>query len=296
MSDMRITFLGTSASAPTKERGLPAVFLEYRGKGILFDVGEGTQRQFMRFGASVMRVEHVFISHYHGDHVFGLPGLLATLGLYGRDRSLHVWAPARQITYIEAFLKAIPLGVEFPVELHPVEAGTLLKTPDFTLSAYPLDHTADCFAYVFQEPPRIKARKDVVRTLGIEGPLVGELKRGHPIEWQGRIIRPEDVVYVQEGRKIVYAVDTRPVFNELAQGADILIHDSTFLTSDADLAVAKKHSTAREAAELARALNVGKLYLFHFSARIKDVTAAENEAREVFPHSFAARDGERVYI
>lgn len=296
MSEMRITFLGTSASAPTRDRGLPAVLLEFRGKGFLFDVGEGTQRQFIRYGRSVMKVEHVFLSHYHGDHVFGLPGFVSTLALYGRDRPLHVWAPARQVPYIERFLGSLPTGVDYDVVFHPVEEGMLLHAEEYSVYAYPLDHTADCYAYVFEEAAKVKADKERVRELGIEGPLVRELKAGRAVKWKGRVVRPEEVVYTVPGRKVVYAVDTRPVVHDYARGATVLIHDSTFSHSDLALAVEKKHSTAREAAELAKALGVGRLVLFHFSARVKDASLLEDEARSVFEDSVAAHDGYTLEI
>jgi len=296
MPEMRITFLGTSASAPTRDRGLPAVFLEFRGEGFLFDVGEGTQRQFMRCGRSIMKVDHVFISHYHGDHVFGLPGLLSTLALYGRDKPLHVWAPARQLPHVERFLGSLPTGIDYPVHYHGVEEGELVRTESYAVRAYRLDHTAECYAYVFEEAEKVKADKEAVRKLGIEGPLVRELKAGRPVLWNGRVVRPEDVVYRVPGRKVVYAVDTRPVVHGYARGATVLIHDSTFSHSDLCLALERKHSTAREAAELARALGVKRLVLFHFSTRVKDVSVLEREARAVFENSVAAYDGYTLEI
>ncbi len=291
MPEVRITFLGTSASVPTKDRGMPAVFLEYRGRGILFDAGEGVQRQFMRYGRSLMKVDHVFISHYHGDHVLGLPGLLSTMALYGRDRPVHVWVPARQLPYVERLLNAIPLGIDYPVLLHATEEGLLHRDDGFSILAYPLDHTAHCYAYVFRENNRVKADRSKVRELGIEGPLVRELKQGNAVQWKGKIVRPEDVVYTVPGRRVVYATDTRPVVHDYARGADVLIHDSTFLQADAELARDKKHSTTVEAARLAAELGVRQLVLTHFSARIKDIALAEAEARAVFENSIAAYDG-----
>lgn len=291
MSEMRVTFLGTSASAPTKDRGLPAVFLEFKGQGFLFDVGEGTQRQFMHYGRSVMKVDHIFISHYHGDHVFGLPGFVSTLALYGRDRPLHIWAPIRQVPYIERLLDSVPTGVDYPLLFHGVGEGLLLHTNDYSVYAYPLDHTADCYAYVFEEAPKVKADKAKVRELGIEGPLVRELKAGNPVFWKGRTILPEEIVYSVPGRKIVYAVDTRPVIHDYARNATLLIHDSTFPHENWELAIEKKHSTAREAAELAKELGAERLILFHFSARIKDASVLVEEARIVFENSVAAYDG-----
>jgi len=183
---MRITVLGTSASAPTKERGLPAVFLEYMGEGFLFDAGEGTQRQFMRFGRSFMKVTHIFISHYHGDHVFGIPGLLSTMALYGRQKPIHVWVPERQVVYVERFLRALISSLPFPVEFHPAAPGVLLSTKEYSVTAYALDHTTDCLAYVFEEAPRLKADKAKLRKYGLHGPVVGRLKAGECVEWNGQ--------------------------------------------------------------------------------------------------------------
>ena len=293
---MRITVLGTSASAPTKERGLPAVFLEYLGEGFLFDVGEGTQRQFMRFGRSFMKITHIFISHYHGDHVFGLPGLLSTMALYGRQRPIHVWVPERQVVYVERFLRALVPSLPFSVEFHPAAPGVLFSTEGYSVSAYALDHTTDCLAYVFEEAPRLKADKEKLRQYGLHGPVVGRLKAGECVDWRGKRICPEDVVYEKPGREVVYVADTRPVISNVAKGADVLIHEATFLESERQMAVEKKHSTAREAAEVAKALGAKKLILFHFSPRIDDLSLAEAEARERFPDVVAAEDGYTIEI
>ncbi|NPA76927.1 MAG: ribonuclease Z [Candidatus Diapherotrites archaeon] len=296
MSQMRITVLGTSASAPTTERGLPAVLLEYLGEGFLFDVGEGTQRQFMRFGRSFMRVTNIFISHYHGDHVFGLPGLLSTMALYGRSRPVHVWAPERQVVYVERFLRSLVPNLPFPVEFHPAAPGELFSTGDYSVRAYSLDHTVDTLAYVFEESPRIKADKEKLRKYGLHGPVVGKLKAGECVEWNGRRICPEDVVYSVPGRKIVYVADTRPVLSDLARNANVLIHEATFMHSDHDLAVEKKHSTVAEAAHVAAELNVGRLILYHFSPRIKDLSAVVEEAEKYFTPVVAAEDGYTLEI
>lgn len=183
------------------------------------------------------------------------------------------------------------MGIDYSITYHGVSEGEILRTKDYCVYAYSLDHTTDCCAYVFEEASRVKADKAKVRELGIEGPLVRELKAGNPVSWRGKVVRPEDLVYSVPGRKIVYVADTRPVVHEYARGATVLIHDSTFSHSDSALAVEKKHSTAREAAELARTLGVNQLILFHFSTRVKDISLLEREAKEVFEDSVAAHDG-----
>ncbi len=296
MSQMRITVLGTSASAPTKERGLPAIFLEFMGEGFLFDVGEGTQRNFMRFGRSFMKITHIFISHYHGDHVFGLPGLLSTMALYGRQRPIHVWVPERQVVYVERFLRALVPSLPFSVEFHPAAPGVLLSTKEYSVSAYALDHTTDCLAYVFEETPRLKANKAKLRQYGLHGPIVGRLKAGECVEWNGQKICPEDVVYEKPGRKVVYVADTRPVLSDAARNADVLIHEATFLESERQMAVEKKHSTAAEAAQVAKSLGAKRLVLFHFSPRIDDLSFVVSEARMYFDNVVAAEDGYTIEI
>ncbi len=296
MSEMRVTFLGTSASVPTKERALPGVLLEFKGLSLLFDAGEGVQRQFMLFGRSFMRVSHIFISHIHGDHIFGLPGLLSTMSLYGRTRELHVWAPAASVSTLKAYLSSVPLGLGFPVVFHPAEQGRLHDFGDFEVLAYPLEHGVPTLAYVVREKPIVRARKSVVRSLGIEGPLVARLKRGELVTVNGRIIRPEDVVYAVPGRKLVYATDTRPVYSELARDADLLIHEATYLDADRELAIERMHSTALEAAELAARLSVRRLILTHFSPRIDELDLVVQEASRAFSPVQAARDGMTVEI
>jgi len=296
LSQMRLTVLGTSASAPTKERGLPAVFLEYLGEGFLFDVGEGTQRQFIRFGRSFMKVTNIFISHYHGDHVFGLPGLLSTMALYGRQKPLRVWVPERQLVYVERFLRALVPSLPFPVDFRPASPGTLLSTRDYSVQAYALEHTTDCLAYVFEEAPRLKADKAKLRQYGLHGPVVGRLKAGECVEWKGMRICPEDVVYTKPGRKFVYVADTRPVLSDVARGADVMVHEATFLESEREMALEKKHSTALEAARVAHDLEVKLLILFHFSPRIDDISLAVSEAKKHFENVVAAEDGYTMEI
>ena len=298
MPRVRITFLGTSGSTPTVERNPISVLLEYQGRGYLFDVGEGTQRQFMRFRRSLVKVEHIFLSHFHGDHVFGLPGALHTMALLGRRTPLHIWAPDRQIHRVEALVRAIPFRFPFDVFFHGVSPGEeVVSARDFRVYTYALDHSVQTLAYVWEEHPRKRADKEKLKALGLyNNPLVRRLKEGEAVEWKGKIIRPEDVVYVVPGIKIVYAVDTRPVEADEARGADLLIHDGTFGPGEEDLAEEKKHSTVVEAAELAKRLNVKQLALVHISGRHRDVSPLLEAARAVFPNTIIPSDGDVLEI
>lgn len=298
MPRVRITFLGTAGSVPTVERNPISVLLEYQRQGFLFDVGEGTQRQFMRFRRSMLKVQHIFISHIHGDHVFGLPGLLHTMALLDRRTPLHVWAPEDQVQRLEEFVRAVPARFPYDVFFHGVPPEkTILEGDKYWVRAYALDHTIPTLAYVWEEKPRKKADKEKLKELGLyNNPLVRKLKAGEAVEWKGRIIRPEDVVYEVPGIKIVYAVDTRPVPEESIRGADLLIHDGTFGPREQDLAVKKKHSTVVEAAELARTLDVKRLALVHISGRYRDAQDLLETARVVFPNTIIPSDGDVLEI
>ncbi len=298
MPRVRITFLGTAGSAPTVERNPISVLLEYQGRDFLFDVGEGTQRQFMKFKRSMLKVQHVFISHIHGDHVFGLPGILHTMALLDRSTPLHVWVPEDQVHRLEEFVRAIPTRFPYDVFFHGVSPGqVIIEEAQYHVHTYALDHTIPTLAYVWEEKPRKKADKKKLKALGLyNNPLVRKLKEGVAVQWRGKIIQPEDVVYEVPGIKVVYAVDTRPVLNERARAADLLIHDGTFGPAEQELAVDKKHSTVVEAAELAKALGVKHLALVHISARYKETTTLLEEARRIFPHTIIPSDGDVVEI
>ncbi len=218
------------------------------------------------------------------------------MGLYGRIRALTVWAPSRHAVYVEQFLRDTVQDLPFSVEIRGVDPGIVLETDRYRISAYALQHTTDCVAYVFSEPDRLKADKQKLSELGVSGPAVGRLKSGECITWNGRRICPDDVLYTVPGRKVAYVADTRPVHSDLLDGADVLVHESTFLDSDRDLAIEKGHSTAVEAATVARDHSVKQLVLFHFSPRIKDLSAVEEEARHIFVNSTAAWDGYTLEI
>lgn len=280
---------------------MSAIAVQRDGVFLMFDCGEGTQRQMMRYGTG-FALEHVFVSHLHADHFLGLIGLLRTLALQGRTEPIHLYGPEGGAATLEG---AVALGgnrMSYPVELHELAPGACVEWDEFRVEALPVRHGVPALGYALREHPRA-GRFDVAaaRAMGIpEGPLFGRLHRGEAIELEGRRIEPSQVVGAQRpGRLLVFTGDTRPCDEivEHARGADVLIHDCTFGDEGAERARETFHSTAREAAEVAARAGVKHLYLTHVSARYSANTAPlEREAREVFPATDVAFDGLTIEI
>jgi ribonuclease Z len=298
---IRVTFLGTAASRPTVGRNVSAVMIHRGGDSLLFDCGEGTQRQMMRYGSG-FAVHDIFFTHMHADHFLGVIGLLRTMGLQDRHEPIRLWAPAGSAKILHA---AVNLGVErvsFPVEVRELEPGQRVERHEYDIVAYRAQHGPYSLGYGLIETERL-GRFDPgrARELGVpEGPLFGRLHRGETIEVAGRTISPSDVVGPSRpGRSVVYTGDTRPCREtiEIARGADLLIHDATFTHDEAVRARETNHSTAREAAELAADAGVLRLALTHISARYADdVRPLEREARAVFPATVVASDGLTIEV
>jgi ribonuclease Z len=298
---IRVTFLGTSASRPTVARNVSSVAIHREGELLLFDCGEGTQRQMMRYGTG-FTLDDIFFTHLHADHFLGLTGLLRTLGLQGRETPIRLWSPRGGARVLE---QAVHLGVDrvgFPVEIVEVEPEMPLERGDYALIPFRTRHGADSIGWALVEHDRLgRFDPDRARELGVpEGPLFGMLHRGIPVQVDGRQITPELVVGPpRPGRRVVYTGDTRPCAGTIrhARGADLLIHDATFGADEADRARATDHATAREAAETAKKAGALRLALTHISSRYADDTRPlEREARHVFPASVVAYDGLTIEI
>lgn len=295
---LSLLFLGTSASRPTVERNVSSVALVREGETLLFDCGEGTQRQMMRHGASFALAD-IFFTHFHADHVIGVIGLLRTLALQGRTEPMRLWGP----TGAERMLRrAVTFGfdrIAFPVEINEFEPGARIPRDGYEIVAYPVSHgPARAVGYAVVEEER-KGRFDPeeARRLGVpEGPLWGQLHRGATVTLpDGTTVSPETIVGApRPGRRVVITGDTRPCDTtiEMAQGADLLVHEATFGEDEAERARETGHSTAREAAEVAKAAGVRGLVLTHFSARYsRDPSELEREAKAVFREVVIAKDG-----
>jgi ribonuclease Z len=298
---MRITFLGTAAARPTVGRNVSSLVVQREGELLMFDCGEGTQRQMMRYGTG-FALHDIFFSHLHADHFLGVIGLLRTLGLQGREEPMRLWTPAGTEEVLRA---AVGLGVDrvtFPVEIRGLEPGERLDRGAYDVVPFRTSHAGRSLGYAIAEHPRL-GRFDAARAreLGIpEGPLWGKLHHGETVEVEGRSIPAAEVVGPpRPGRTVVYTGDTRPISAtaEAAAGADLLIHEATFAADEADRAAATGHSTARDAALLARDAGVLRLALTHFSPRYADdPRLLEREARAVFPGAILATDGMTVEV
>lgn len=293
---MRITFLGTAAARPTVGRNVSSLAIQREGELFLFDCGEGTQRQMMRFGTG-FTLNDIFFSHLHADHFLGVIGLLRTMGLQGREEPIRLWVPAGG----EAIMRtAVGLGVErvpFEVEIIGIEAGVAVEREEYSIVAYRTQHRTVSLGYAIVEKIRLgRFNPERARELGIpEGPLWGKLHRGEPVAVGDRLVEASEVVgAARPGRTVVYTGDTRPCREtvEIARGADALIHEATFSRDEDERARQTGHSTARDAARIAKEAGVLRLYLTHLSPRYADEPRAlEREARGVFKETVTAYDG-----
>ncbi len=296
MSNLRLVTLGTGGMIPSLERCLPSTALKRDKEVILFDCGEGTQVQAMRAGIGFGGMEKIFISHLHGDHITGLPGFLMTLSQTNRQCPLYIFGPSGIKGFWRALGRTLGFKTGYEVIIQEIDGDFQTEGNGYQIKATPVDHTIFCLAYALTEDER-PGRFDKFRAekLGVPpGPLFGRLQRGEEITLpNGLVVKPSAVLGPpRRGRKVVYAVDTRPCDGvvSLAKGADVLIHEGVFgeeLRTEANL---RGHSTVGQAAEVARRAEVGRLILTHISPRYKDVKGLLAEAMAVFPPTTIARD------
>jgi ribonuclease Z len=301
---LTLRFLGTAASRPTVERNVSSVAVVREGETMLVDCGEGTQRQMMRYGIS-FALGDVFFTHLHTDHLLGIVGLTRTLQLGGRTEPLRLWGPRGTGRALRAAVQFNGERVGFPVEVLEVEAGTPIRRgDDYAIVPFAVEHPGSAaVGYAFVEHERRgRFHPELARALGIpEGPLWGRLHRGQPVTLDdGRVVDPATLVGpTRPGRTVVLTGDTRPCAAtvEAARGADLLVHEATFADDEAERARETGHSTAREAAQVARVAEVRRLVLTHISARYShDTRDLEAQARGVFPAVSVARDGAEIEV
>jgi len=298
---MEITFLGTSCAVPTEKRGLPAILIEYLNKYYLFDCGEGTQRQMRIAGINFMRIDNIFITHLHADHFLGLGGLVQSMDFLERTRILNIYGPKGIKETMEHMLSMGTFKMDFlRLSVNEVKPGLVMEGERFKIFCVKTEHTSNSIAYIFEENSKRKFLKEKALSIGVpEGRLFSRLQRGESININGKEITPEMVLSDPiPGRKIVYTGDTKVCkeVEKAAKNADILIHDSTFADEEEEKTEIMGHSTARQAAMVAKRANVKKLYLTHISQRYTDSKLLEAEAREVFPESYVAEDFMRVKV
>ncbi|MCQ2079634.1 MAG: ribonuclease Z [archaeon] len=285
-----LLFLGTGASVPSRDRALPCVAAKRGPDIILFDCGEGSQRQFMISRFSFMKIRAIFITHLHGDHFYGLPGLLQTMGMSGRKDPLLVCGPPGFSSALELCMGVCEGEIGYPLEMRDVEPGDVIPVNDMTVSVFKTEHGIVSQGYVLREPDiRGKIDTQKARELGLHGSDYRRLERGETVNG---VTLADITSEPKPGKSIAYTGDSlkcQSIIDAVA-GVDVLIHESTYLSGDSDYAVAHNHSTAKDAAETALEAGVGTLMLVHISNRYKDRTPLLEEARQTFPETFAPAD------
>ena len=294
-SGIDVIFLGTGGSLPTKERGLPAVALRRDGELLMFDCGEGTQRQMMHAGLGFNRPMSIMISHLHGDHVLGLPGLLQTMSSLIRDKPLNLYGPKGISAYLRSLHRTLAFAANFPLRVTELKPGEEVPKNGYSIKTTKAMHDIECLAYAIIESDRPgKFHPEKAKKLGVpEGPLWKQLQSSKEIEVNGKQISPSQVIdKPRPGLKIVYAIDTRPseAVKNLAKKADLLMHDGGFAEDRRDKAKEYFHSTAQEAARLGKAAQVRKLALVHISAVTRDDSVLLKQARSVFRSTIVPKD------
>lgn len=296
MSDKLLTVLGTASQVPTKKRNHTGCFLQWKSSFFLFDPGEGTQRQLLLFDLPYTKINKIFISHFHGDHCLGLPGVVQRLSLAGAGQELEIYYPASGHRFLQNLLNCASFYNRLQIKQIPVQKpGLICSQEGLEIHTGQLSHTLESWGYRLQEPDSWTVQPGKLPP-GLQGRLVGRLKEEGSVDFQGRLLRLEEVAEHKPGYSLAYVLDTRycQAALELAQGADMLVAEATYLESELHLAQNYGHLTAAQAAQLARQAGVSRLVLLHFSQRYHSLAGFREEAGAQHPDLVVARDGEQV--
>ena len=296
---VEIIFLGTSAMVPTKDRNHCGIFLSFKNNGILMDCGEGIQRQFKIAGISLTKITKILISHWHGDHILGLPGLMQTLGASHYDGVLLIYGPKGIKKFMDYMYKTYIFDRKLEIEVREVDEGKFFENSDFLLESYKLEHKIECVGYKFFEKDRRRIKVDSVKKKKIpEGPLLGKLQQGEDIVFKGEKLDVDDYTYIVKGSTVGYIADT-VVCNgctKIANGCDLLISESTYAEKEEEKADEYMHLTSKQAAMIAQNGCVKRLVLTHVSQRYKDSIIVEEEAKDIFPETKLAHDFMKIEL
>ena len=296
---MEITFLGTGFEIPTRRRNHSAVLLTHEGENILIDCGEGTQRQFRKARLNPCKITRLFITHWHGDHVLGIPALLQTLSSSGYNKTLHIYGPKETKQRINAMLNMFLYHGGVKLEIHEIGEGKI-DLGNLEATAYKMTHAkTNCLSYSIEEKEKIRINKKKMQKLGLKRPIVGELQKGKDVKFNGKIIKSKDLTYLQKGKKLAFIWDTSPNLNciKAAKNADFLATECNFLEQDKAKAKEYGHLTAAQAATIAKKAKAKVLYLTHISQRYeKDESVITKEARKIFKNTHLASDLLKITI
>ena len=299
MAARELVVLGTASQAPTRHRNHNGYFLRWDTEGLLFDPGEGTQRQMLLAGVPSSAITRILLTHFHGDHCLGLPGILQRLSLDQVRHPIDAYFPASGIAYFEHLRNASIFDEHVELRVHPVEEpGQVDAAPGLRILADRLCHRVDAFGWRLEEEPGLRMLPERLEALGVHGPDVGRLQAAGEIEAGGRTVRLEEVSCLRPGQSFAFVMDTAVCdgANRLAEGVDLLVSESTFLTAEAELASAWGHLTAADAARIAAGAGARRLVLTHYSQRHSDENLFLQEAQPIFAESVAARDLTRIEV
>ncbi|MBR6001546.1 MAG: ribonuclease Z [Bacteroidales bacterium] len=300
MSNFSVTTVGTASAKPVVGRGQSAQVLSVHGRFFLIDCGEGVQTSLQRFKLPMMRIDSVFISHIHGDHVFGLFGFLATVGMLGRTRPMNIYGPVSLGPILKFFLSYYGEGLRFELRFTPLkmkEPEVIYRCPSLEVRAFPLNHGIETFGYIFTEREKpLNVRKEAIEKYSLSLTEIGSLKRGEPVlREDGTVIGVEEATFRKfKPAGYAYCSDTAPFPEEAAwlRGVDVIYHETTYIAARADQAAARHHSTTLDAARCALEAGARKLIIGHYSSRDQDPSFYEKECRTIFPETYAASDGD----
>ena len=293
-----IIFLGTSCMQPTKKRNHPSFMLSYKTENILFDCGENVQRQMRLTGIKPAKVTRLLISHWHGDHVFGIPGLMSSMGADQYAKKLYIYGPKGSKKYLTHLFKSFASNDIIPYEIKEVKSGVFFENDEFQLVAEPLKHSAECVGFSFIEKDRLRIKVAKAEKLGLSGPILGKLQEGKDVTYNGKKIKSSDLTYLVEGKKISYIADTLPCngANKLAQNADLLISEGTHLSDIKEKTRKYMHLTVKDAALIASENNAQQLVITHISPRYKSTSEIVSEARTYFDNTIVAEDFMKIKV
>lgn len=297
MSSRRFIALGTASQVPTRERNHNGYFLRWDAEGFLFDPGEGTQRQMIFADVSASQITKIFITHFHGDHCLGLPGVLQRLSLDRVPQTVRIFYPASGETYLENLSNSSIYYNTAKIEKVPIsEEGIVFRADDYVVDAYKLDHSAESWGYRIKENDSVTFLPEKLEKFGVRGSDVGRLKAEGSIEISGKIISVEECTVRKPGQSFAFVMDTRLCLNafRLAKDVDLLVCESTYLASETAEAIAHAHLTAAQAARIAADSKAKTLVLTHFSQRYQNIQDFLIEAQEIHPNSTVVKDGDFV--
>ncbi len=297
---VKIIFLGTSDSIPSANRNPTAILLTYKGENILIDCSEGTQRQIRKARLNPCKITRLLITHWHGDHVLGIPGLLQTLSLSGYNKSLQIYGPKNTKKFMDEIMKIFIFAGKYSINIEEVSQGKFFETSDFYLETRKMSHGVPCNAYVFVRKGKIKIDKEKLKKAKLpKGPWLEKLKEGKDIDYKGKKYKAKDLTYKEKDKKIsfVFYTSIDKDIVSFVKNSDLLICEATFSSEFKDKASEYGHLTAAQAAEIAKKAGVKKLILTHISQRYeKNPREILNEARKIFKNCLLARDFDKFEV